>query len=221
MTQPDESRKDVVPILRLFELKDDPTIDREGWSFLVDPRNVQLRGHERWLLALPFYSKGDKFLTWQRYEIPRSTEKDAPQWRVGAAQKYLEDVDSFLEQLLLLVHITGGQPGRGTELLSLQWCNTVHGLRRNIFVKDGLISFVTFYHKGYSITNSAKIIHRYLPKEISEMMVYFLWLVHPFCDQLRVLALGATIRPSPLFVVRQQAASMGKWKAEHRFIRLF
>jgi hypothetical protein len=98
-------------------------------------------------------------------------------------------VDAFLERLLLLIHLTGGAPARGTELLSLQAYNTQHGLRRNIFVENGLISFVTFYHKGYSITGSTKIIHRYLPKDISRMLVYYLWLIQPFCRQLRILAL--------------------------------
>jgi vacuolar-type H+-ATPase subunit I/STV1 len=32
----------------------------------------------------------------------------------------LQQVDAFLRRLLLLVHITGGHPSRGTELLSLQ-----------------------------------------------------------------------------------------------------
>ena len=45
---------------------------------------------------------------------------------------------------------------------------------RNIFVKDGLISTITIYYKGYSVTGSTKIIHRYLPKEVGELMVYYL-----------------------------------------------
>jgi hypothetical protein len=61
----------------------------------------------------------------------------------------LRQVDTFLQRLLLLTHITGGQPARGTELLSIQYCNTVHGLLRNIFIENGLVSFVTCYHKGY------------------------------------------------------------------------
>jgi hypothetical protein len=36
----------------------------------------------------------------------------------------------------------------------------------------GLVSFVTFYHKGYSVSRSTKIIHWYLPEAISELLVY-------------------------------------------------
>ena len=100
------------------------------------------------------------------------------------------------------MHIAGGQPARGTELLSLQYCNIVHGLQRNIFIENGLVSFVTYYHKGYSIKGSTCIIHRYLPKEASELLVYYLWLVLPFSQQLQLLALDdqlAITRPSPFF----------------------
>lgn len=38
-------------------------------------------------------------------------------WQVTAAKKYISKIKSFLERLLLLVHITAGQPARGTEIL--------------------------------------------------------------------------------------------------------
>jgi hypothetical protein len=66
-------------------------------------------------------------------------------------------------------NILGGQPARGTELFSLQLRNTIYGLRRNIFLENGLVSFVTCYHKGYNISGSTKIIHRYLPEAVSEL----------------------------------------------------
>jgi len=46
-----------------------------------------------------------------------------------------------------------------------------------------------YYHKGYSIQGSTKIIYRYLPREISELTVYYLWLVLPFAQRLQMLAL--------------------------------
>ena len=104
--------------------------------------------------------------------------------------RYLSTVNAFLEQLLLLVHLTGGQPARGTELLCIQHSNAtdVSGGIRNIFIENGLVSFVTYYHKGYSITGTTKIIHRYLPSEVGELLIYYVWLVVPFLDQLSRLA---------------------------------
>lgn len=71
--------------------------------------------------------------------------------------------------------------------MALQHSNTAQGHHRGIFSEDGLIGTVTSYHKGYNITGSTKIIHRYLPKEISELLVYYLWLVLPFWQKLDVL----------------------------------
>jgi hypothetical protein len=85
-------------------------------------------------------------------------------------------VDSFLERLILIVYITDGQSLRGTELISLQFCNNNYRIRQSIFIENGLVSFVTFYYKGYNVQESTKIIHWYLPCKISELVIYYLWL---------------------------------------------
>jgi hypothetical protein len=46
----DEAREDIVPLLRLQDLKDNPALNQLGHSFLTDLRNPSLQGHERWLL---------------------------------------------------------------------------------------------------------------------------------------------------------------------------
>jgi hypothetical protein len=58
---------------------------------------------------------------------------------------------------------------------------------RNIFIEHGLVSFVTSYHKNYSASSTTKLIHRYLPPEVGELLVYYLWLVVPFVEQLQIL----------------------------------
>ncbi|KAK5677284.1 hypothetical protein LTS10_010473 [Elasticomyces elasticus] len=60
------------------------------------------------------------------------------------------------------MHITGGQPARGIEILSCCYRNTAAGSHRNVFVEDGQVVFVTKYYKGVEITGDVKIIHRYL-----------------------------------------------------------
>jgi len=72
------------------------------------------------------------------------------------------------------MHICAGQLGRALEVLGIRWKNTEQGGIRNIFIEDGLVAFVTGYHKGYRSSNNIKIIHRYLPKEIGELLVYYL-----------------------------------------------
>jgi hypothetical protein len=184
-----EVKEDVIPMLRLQDLKDDPALSRLGQSFLTDPRNLGLQDYDRWLLnrVLKYGWLQNEFFIDVKQAI----------WRLRAVEHYIRQVDEFLERLLLLVHITSGQPPRGTELPSLQYCNSAHGRRRNVFIENGLVTFVTFCYKGYSITNSTKVIHRYLPQEVSELLVYYLWLVLPFCTQLKLLALNSKEPVSP------------------------
>jgi hypothetical protein len=42
------------------------------------------------------------------------------------------------------------------------------------------------YHKGFYTSNNIKIVHWYLPKEVGELVVWYLWLVLPFVRQLAV-----------------------------------
>ena len=112
-------------------------------------------------------------------------------WDLKEFQLYLAQVNRFLESLLLLVHLTAGQPARGTEITGLQHINTVY--HRNVFVEDGLVAIVTSYHKGYTCTGTTKIIHRYLPREISELLIYYLWLILPFVQKLTLLTKQGTL----------------------------
>jgi hypothetical protein len=215
----EEVREEVVPALALHQLHDNPTNNQRGWNFLYDPRNRALlstssapptpstpatgaappasrsrtHGGQRWLLDRVLQ------LDWLRaefIEVKLVGQDRQMLWHQGAVSKYLAQVKSFLQRLLLLVHITGGQPARATELLSLCHSNTVHGRHRNIFIEHGLVSTVTTYHKGYSISNLTKIIHRYLPKPVSKLVVYYLWLILPFCVSLRKLVYGQQAAPS-------------------------
>ncbi|KAG9382313.1 hypothetical protein A1F94_006234 [Pyrenophora tritici-repentis] len=99
----------------------------------------------------------------------------------------MDRVVEFREKLAVLMHITGGQPARGPELLSVRHSNTVQGGHRNIFIEDGMVVFVTRYHKGYKVSGDVKIIHRYLPREVGELVVWYMWLVLPFQQRLEAL----------------------------------
>jgi hypothetical protein len=104
-----------------------------------------------------------------------------------AVERYIDRVVEFREKLAVLMHISGRQPTRGSELLSVRHNNTVQGGHRNVFIEDGIVVFVTRYHKGYSVSGDVKIIHRYLPREVGELVVWYMWLVLPFQQQLEAL----------------------------------
>jgi hypothetical protein len=176
-----DRRAELLPQVHLFSLKDDPTVHQANYSFLQDPRNEKiLGGQKRYLLR---QVRQNPRLRHQFFRDP-----DKLLWDHKHVKQYIQLVQAFLHRLLLLVHITGGQPARGTELLTLRWRNSARCEARNSFVENGLVSFVTSYHKNYAATNSTKIIHRYLPSEVGEMLVYYLWLVLPFIEQLHILA---------------------------------
>jgi RecQ family ATP-dependent DNA helicase len=99
-------------------------------------------------------------------------------------------VGRMKEYLLVLKHLTGGGPARGPEILSIRYQNTVHGGIRNQMIDQGLISFMTAYHKGYSISGWGKIIHRYVPREVGELFIYFQRLAMPFQRQVETQVYG-------------------------------
>jgi hypothetical protein len=74
-------------------------------------------------------------------------------------ERYIDRVVAFREKLLALVHMTAGQPARATEILSVRHSNTIKGGHRNIFIEDGMVVFVTRYHKGYAVSGDVKIIY--------------------------------------------------------------
>jgi hypothetical protein len=45
---------------------------------------------------------------------------------------------------------------------------------------------MTAYYKGFYTSNNVKIVHQYLPREVGELVVWYLWLVLPFVRQLAV-----------------------------------
>jgi hypothetical protein len=49
-----------------------------------------------------------------------------------------------------------------------------------MFIEDGMVVLVAWYYKGYQMSGDVKIIHRYLPREVGELLVWYLWLVLPF-----------------------------------------
>jgi len=160
-----------MPVVGMNTLYDDPTNGRAGFNFLKDKRTrVPVDGNS-WL----FNRIGESAALRQDFE--RSTSQSGIDR--ARVERYISSAKQFREKLLLLMHITGGQPARGTELLSIMHTNTTES-HRNIFIEDGMVTFVTRYHKGYAKTGDYKIIHRYLPREVGELVVLYLWIVLPF-----------------------------------------
>jgi hypothetical protein len=172
LCQPDRGQWPVIPWHSLF---DNPTEGAAGWNFLQDSRTPWPVTGRTWLVdrlgAEPAVARA---FTTQGAVSPNKL------------QKYFQQVARFKEKLAVAVHLTGSAPARVPELLSIQHVNTDNNWRRNIFIEDGMVVFVTAYHKGFYASNDVKIVHRYLPREVGELVVWYLWLVLPFVRQLAV-----------------------------------
>lgn len=110
--------------------------------------------------------------------------------------------------------MAGGQPARGTELVTVTYMNMPNGEGRGVFVEDGLMVYVTRYHKGIGASGKAKVIHRYLPQEVGELMFYYLWMVLPFWRKLESASRNADAREASPFI--WQPAKEEAWARPQR-----
>ena len=168
-----------IPSIPWDQLRDNPTDERPGWNFLKDHRTRLPVDGERWL----FDRVGQDAAIRSRFVKPGARSGMDRQ----EVERYMDRVVEFREKLIVLMHIAGGQPGRGPEILSVRHSNTVQGGHRNIFIEDGMVVYVTRYHKGYAVSGDVKVIHRYLPREVGELLVWYLWLVLPFQQRLEAM----------------------------------
>lgn len=120
-----------------------------------------------------------------------------------AAYRYGQEVERLLRLLLFLVHLSYGQPARGPELLTVRIRNTADGGVRNVLMDHGGVMIVTGIHKGYTRSEQEKVIHRFLPREVAALLVYFLWLVLPFWEGLQANAGVVTDFPPTLWGMKE------------------
>jgi hypothetical protein len=172
LCQTDHSQWPAIPWDGLF---DNPTEGTPGWSFLQDQRTTWPVVGRHWLV--------DRIAQEPAVAKTFTTQEAISSNKIT---KYFQQVARFKEKLAVAVHLTGGAPARAPELLSIQHVNTDTNMRRNVFIEDGMVVLVTAYHKGFYASNDVKIIRRYLPCEVGELVVWYLWLVLPFTRQLAV-----------------------------------
>ena len=90
----------------------------------------------------------------------------AIEWKASLVRRYLRRIERFLEQLLVCIHITGGQPARGPEILGIRWRNGQFQ-DRNLYLMEDRVVVVTRYHKTQSQWDRPKVVPRFLPRRVS------------------------------------------------------
>ena len=165
--------------VKLDILVDDVTFERRGVSF-VQHRDNGLKDKLAWMLTQA-----------EQTEQGRRLQSSEGQWNVKQVKRYLRCVDRFLMLLMVCVHMTSGQPGRGSEITTMRHRN---GLLqdRNLFVMDGQVMTVVRYHKSQSQWDKPKVVPRFLPPRLGQVMVLYLAYLQPFREYLTVQVLGGS-----------------------------
>jgi hypothetical protein len=183
------AREHEIPPIAWTELVDDKSKRSTGHSLFnmsdkMSPNYKHLKAGEEWLMSR--IVEEPKLST--KYVLDVQTQHGVePRFHEAVLSEYRNSVTNFLEHLLVLMHLTGGSPARAPELLTVMHRNDRYGHSRGIFLDDGLMVFVTLYHKSFNIKANSKAIHRYVPREVGELLFYYLWLVVPFIEEVHVL----------------------------------
>nr|ACP42044.1 TLH5 [Pyricularia oryzae] len=181
LIMPEGQDHEQFPAINWAGLHDDQSDEAYGYSFLRDERNEWPVDGKTWLMGKIS----------QQIELKRAwAGTEASPFSGEQVRRYERSVERFREQILLLMHITGGQPARGTEIIGLRMWNTGGGGTRNVFVDNGLISFVVLYHKNIRTTERAKAVSRFVPREVGLLLMWYMWLVLPFWQQVQGVVEG-------------------------------
>lgn len=158
--------------------RDDWHSDKAAYSFVKDRENCLLPHHEgtlldhisgspelckKFLLA-SFMSAGKRRYIWNRAQVDT--------WR--------QDVEKIRRLQVVLAHICGGQPPRGTEECTYLLQNREKGTLRGMYAVDGYILLMQTYGKTRGTQGIDKEIFRLLPKRLSDMFLAEIVLVRPF-----------------------------------------
>ncbi len=160
-------------VLDIDKLTDDITFRKLGAYFVDNKQNG---------LALKWKDVTmDKMLTSSRGKKMHRGGK----WHMRLVREYMREVDKFRKLLLFCVHVSGGQPARGTEILSLRFKNGSYR-DRNVFIMDGSVMTVTLYNKTEAEWDIPKVVPRFLPWRVGQLLALYLVYSQPFVEMLSV-----------------------------------
>ena len=78
------------------------------------------------------------------------------------------------------LHVTGGMPARGSELMTVKKENTWSSMRNVFAAHNEWIMYLTEYSKTQSRTNAPRVIPRFFPMPVGRLLVTLLVDIVPF-----------------------------------------
>ena len=100
---------------------------------------------------------------------------------------YLREASELVDELVTLVHISSGQPARGTELAALLWRNTANA-ERSLYASRGTLVLVQRYAKTRNAIGD-QYVPRFLDLDTADVLAAYLAQVRPI--ETRLLAARA------------------------------
>ncbi|KAK3619760.1 hypothetical protein LTR22_025865 [Elasticomyces elasticus] len=166
-------RPEGMPCINLDHITDNHAVADEGWSFFDDLRNKWPIDGRKWMGQQLFTNNSIK----EQFGVDGCSGGLNP----DTIETYLRWLKRWKEGILALVHMSAGAPACATELVSIQQVNGKNARsHRGILIDQGMVAFVTSYHKGFSASQEPMCVYRFVPQEAGEFVVYHLWLVDPF-----------------------------------------
>ncbi|KAK5189256.1 hypothetical protein LTR47_011254 [Exophiala xenobiotica] len=168
-----------LPPLDFSSLVDNPSQIQEGFSFLRDARNQFSVKGETWLFHRVF---SEVRLRQKWVDVDTEPADNAVAWQTRSITRYFRAVKRFKRDLYALVHMSNGGPWRGSEGLTVQHRNSATVEGRGILHQRRHGSVYHGIPQRLRTQCKPKIIHRFVPREVGELVVYFLWLMQPFVE---------------------------------------
>lgn len=172
-----------LPNLFSMDFGDDATNSTPG-SYLSD--HPSLRSVRDLGIKLMDEPRSTYYRTFKKSR-PSGRSKD---WNQSQTLRFFTTRRKFLRLLLIAVHLMGGSPLRGEELLILLYRNVDKiegGVRHLIYDRETrLIRVTTRWYKSFNITRKNRSNLRFLPPSLSLIIVYYLVYVMPLYNYLRL-----------------------------------
>src|SRR5436305_4326966 len=100
------------------------------------------------------------------------------EWNKDGCMRWLKRTKAFLETMMVVIHISYGQPARAEELGTVMIKNHINAMR-GIYWSRGQVMMAISYNKTRSTNEKDKVIARFLPEEVGDLMIKYLSLVRP------------------------------------------
>lgn len=167
-------------------IRDELPCEDMGYSFLSDPYNTQV--------VQTRYALMRSILTQDTRKICRGVMDDNIPWDNARIQAYMGLTHDFLVCMAALVHLTYGRPAWGEEFVKVKIANDVDGARHVFWDVDCMV-IMTSYHKSSNFLEWDRLIARYVPPHVSDILRTYVHLVWPVEIELTSVLYPDTCHP--------------------------